>query len=112
MGFLTQNLEKIPKPKKVIKKIAKIDPSKNLIYDLKVENKLLKEENLRLKERLSDMSQTLKMNKMMLQDVIDKTTAEANTKAEQFRLEREHKDKVIEDLRANFQAHMNALIFT
>ncbi|CAI2371129.1 unnamed protein product [Moneuplotes crassus] len=87
------------------------NPSANLIYDLKVENKKLREQNESLQERLSDMFQTLQMNKQMLKDVIDKSNIDIKNKTDQFIKECEQKDKVIEDLRTNFIDHMNALVF-
>ncbi len=69
----TKNERVVKKGRKIsFKKSPNINPSTNLIYDLKVDNKKLRTENENMKERLSDMMQTLKMNKEMLKDVIDK----------------------------------------
>jgi len=64
-------LNKLPRSRSG-RRISKISPTRNLIYDLKVENKQLRDENKSLNDRLSDLSQTLQTNKEMLTNIADK----------------------------------------
>lgn len=101
------------------KKIIKLKKQKDLIYDLRLENSKLKEENEKMKNQISDLSTALKSNKDLLIEMSDKFNAQLainhknlEKKIEQIRQIGREKDEIIEKLRSNFAMHMNALIFT
>lgn len=100
-------------------RIPKVERQKELIYELRLENKKLKDLNEGLKNRLSDVSHTSRSNKELLIEMSDKFNAQLIVnhkliakKTEQYENMSKQKDEIIHKLRENFDLHMNALKFT
>lgn len=100
-------------------KLSKIQKQKEIIYQLKIENQKIKEQNEVLKGRLYDVSEALKSNKELLLEMSDKFNAQLalnhknlSKKTEQLKEITKEKDDIIQKLRSNFALHMEALKFT